>query len=192
MERVIALIPTINFKKAMDISKVLLNRADYPLEVMIFEDKARYGWVKVCNMAVRALEADYYIYLADDVFPGKFWLSKAMSIMKRKDAGLVGLNGGKWDGLIADFGLVKKEWMLKNYNGDLFFNGYKSHYGDTELTMLAINDRKYAYDPKAIMMEIHDKSEYKNNKEDRDLFRNRKRDGFNGMILDKELLQAYN
>lgn len=190
--RIAGMIPTINYRKAQVISEIVGRRAGFPIDIFLYEDKKRSGWVSVCNSFVKKFEYDFYVYLADDVFPGKNWLSKALKIQKEKNAGLVGLNGGKWDGLIADFGLVERNWMLKNYNGNLFFDGYKSHYGDTELTMIAIEDRKYAYDPSAIMMEIHDKFGYKNNKQDQALFKSRKTHGFDAKVLDRELLEAYN
>lgn len=188
---VLVILPTIREKKALEIAKTIKDRANYPCDVLVVLDKKKTGWVATLNATVKKYKYDYYVYAADDVFPGKRWLEIAMNTAKIKNAGLVALNGGKWFGALADFGLVERKFMLSNYGGDMLYSGYKSHYGDVELTILAKAKDKYAYSATALFVEVHDKTGYENNRQDQKKFRNRKKSGFNGKVKDRELLNQY-
>lgn len=191
-ESITAIIPTINPEKALETSKTLKDRAGMDFKLVVIEDIEKNGWVATINSAVRNNPSDYYIYLADDVFPSKNWLVEAMKVVKDKDLGLLAFNDGKWFGKMASFGLVKHDWMIKNYNGDLLNPVYRSHYADPEITLLALSDKVFGYAPKSIMMEVHNKTGIPNNKEDQAIFRQRKLSGFEGRITDTKILNLFN
>lgn len=178
---VVVVMPTIHPDIAVKTAKILSSRAGYPHKMLVVEDEGRSGFVATCNEVVKRNPADYYVYLTDDIFPSRNWLKDSMKLAIDKKAGLVGYNDGKWSGAIATCGLVEHNWMLKNYNGDMFYPKYFGHYNDTELTILALSDKTYAYDPSISLIEIdYEKEQKKVHKADRSLFMERKRSLFDG------------
>lgn len=159
-------------------------------------DDERAGLVTLHNRAFRALACTWYGYLAQDAFAGRDWLRQAMAALTTASHSsgptpqMLGFNDGKWQGQIASFGLVRQEWALGLYGGDLFFAGYHSHYADAELTLIAREQRVYAYDPHALMVEIDpEKDDKPVRAQDRALFRTRTQTGFAGRVKRPELLQ---
>ena len=65
------------------------------------------------------------------------WLALAVRAMEQQRASLLGFNDGKWHGQLAAFGLARRSWADSVYGGDLFFSGYRRHYADAELTLVA-------------------------------------------------------
>lgn len=187
-------IPTINPEKAKQCADILHQRAGYPHKIIAQaeEDDKRIGWVAMMNKMKQENPADFYVYLADDVFPSRDWLKNGMKVMLETGAGLLGFNDGKWNGLNASFGIVRHDWIKTIYDTDLLYKGYRSHYSDPELTMIAMAQNKYAYRPEILMVEIVYNKEGnnipRNNKDDRKLFRERKKSGFDGRVTDQEIL----
>jgi len=190
--KITVIMPTIHPEKAKKTAKILTSRAGIPHTMLVVEDVKKSGFVAICNGVVEQNQADYFVYVSDDVFPSRDWLKDAYSIAKDNNAGLVGFNDGKWDGAIATSGLVEDAWMRKNYNGKMFFPDYFGHYNDTELTILAINDNKYFYSSKSCLMEVdYDKESKAVNTKDRDLFTKRKSSGFDGKVSNINLINNY-
>ena len=70
--------------------------------------------------------------------------------------------------------------------------GYFGHYNDTELTLIAMQEGVYAFDPNIIFMEIDYEKESKGvNKEDKALFNRRLEHGFEGQVTRPDLLQMF-
>ena len=186
------IMPTIHQEQALKTLEILKTRAGCEFTNTVYPDDNRQGFVSLCNQEVKATKADYYVYLTDDIFPSRNWLKDALALMKEKKAGLVGFNDGKWQGLLATCGLVDATWMKKNYNGNLFFPGYFGHYNDTELTMIAMQDNKYAYDPNICLTEIdYEKETKKVHVPDRELYAMRKESNFDGLVTDDKLKQLF-
>ena len=184
--------PTIHPEIAEKTTKILKTRANYTHEIVVVEDVDKTGFVAVCNQVIKDIPADYYVYLTDDIFPSRNWLKDAMENLQSKGAKLFGFNDGKWKGSIATCGLVEAEWMKKNYDGNMFFSGYFGHYNDTELTMLAMNENVYSYDPNVSLIEVdYEKEGKKVHQKDRELFTARKNTGMDGKIKNIELLEMF-
>lgn len=150
------------------------------------------GFIALVNRAFELSDAPFFGYMAQDAFPGRSWLHNALNYIEKTDAGLLGFNDGKWAGALAGFGLVRRSWAVKNYGGALFNPAYRSHYADAELTLLALNDGKYAYDPDAVLVEVDWEKEQKTvNANDRALFQRRAASGFDDRITNPTLLSMF-
>ena len=184
-------------EQAKKTAEVMRVRAGYDCDIVIIEDKDRVGYTSTINTTFKANSDKYnlFVYTAQDVFVGKNWLANAMIEQFKKQSGLVSFNDGKWDGALASFGLVDVGWAKQNYNGNLFFPGYQSHYGDTELTQLAKQQKTYRYAEKAVMMEVdYEKATSTGKgvvKKDKKLYKKRKKSKFDGLITDKELIDQF-
>lgn len=174
-EPVITLImPSIDMPKANATALQLMQTAGMSFNLLVVEDVDRKGFIAIVNETVRKNPSDFYIYTAQDAFGGKDWLKIAYETMEKENAGLFAFNDGKWNGELAAFGMVRHEWMEKNYLGDLFCNLYKSHYADTELTMLALKDGKLSKNPESLMIEVdYDKKSHGVNLDDKELYAER-------------------
>lgn len=182
------IMPTIHREMADKAMKILKSRAGVDGQFLVIEDTDRHGFVKVANAAFKHTKARYVAYVTDDVFPSRGWLKDALALMKSKGAGLVGFNDGKWKGSLATVGLVDREWVKHQYGGDMFYHEYFGHYNDTELTMIALEDNKYAYDPNISLIEVdYDKDTKKVNPADRALFNERKK----SVVLDSKIREMF-
>lgn len=177
-------LPTVNPEKAQKYGDLMMLRARVECNLYILEDIPHKGWVNVINEAKRSFPADYYVYAADDAYPGRDWLREALDTMKSTGAGLVGFNEGKFQELNAGFGLVKHDWIETIYGGDIFHSGYKSHYAEPELTHIARAQDKFTYNPRAVLVEVvfnkDGDNSIKNNLDDERLFFKRLESGFDG------------
>lgn len=186
------ILPTIHPKLAEKTWEILTSRAGMEFTGAIKHDLSHQGFVKQCNDEVEEIEAEYYVYLTDDIFPSRNWLKDGIDLMKKKNAGLLGFNDLKWKGSIATCGIVEKKWISSVYGGNLFYPEYFGHYNDTELTLIAMEQDKYCYDANISLAEIdYEKDSKPVNKEDRELFNNRKAYGFDGKVKKKELLEMF-
>jgi len=191
-DQIVVIMPTIHPELAEKTAKILSSRAGMVHKMVVIEDKERQGYAKTANQAVRDNPADYYVYLTDDIFPSRNWLLTAFKTLKEMKCSLCGFNDGKWGGAIATCGLVSTDWMSKNYQGELFFSGYFGHYNDTELTMLAMNDHLYCYNPEASLIEVdYDKENKSVNPDDLATFNKRKATKFDNRVTDEKLMALY-
>jgi len=180
--RVAVIMPTTKIDMANMAVKKMQERAGKPADYFIIEDFERNGFVNVVNDFVRSnKDYDYYVYVAQDAYAGEWWLKYALDEIMDKDAGLLAFNDGKWNGKLAAFGMVEREWMLQNYGGDLFYKGYNANYCDVELTLLAMRDNKFAYTGESVMVEF-DFNKHGVNRKDKRLFNKRKMLLFNSSL----------
>lgn len=150
------------------------------------------GFIALANRAFEQSDAPFFGYMAQDAFPGRKWLRNALNSVEKTNAGLLGFNDGKWAGALAGFGLVRRSWAVQNYGGPLFNPAYHSHYADAELTLLALNEGKYTYDPEAVLVEVDwEKDQKKVNTDDRALFQLRAASGFDDRIKNPLLLSMF-
>jgi hypothetical protein len=134
-------------------AQLMARRAGAAGQLLCVHDVHRAGFISVANTAFRRSIAPQFAYVAQDAFAGRRWLVLALEALAEKDGGLLGFNDGKWGGILAAFGLVSREWALANYGGDLFWPEYKSHYADVELTLIAMQQRKFRFEPLSLLVE---------------------------------------
>lgn len=186
------IMPAIDKEMAAQAGKMLQQRAGMPCNVHILIDHDRHGFIKTANHAFKNTSGKYVVYVAQDVFPGRNWLLNAFTEMVKTSSAMLGFNDGKWEGELASFGMVRRDWVEKIYDGNLFYPGYNSHYCDTELTLIAMQQKTYCYNPNATMIENDpDKDGKSVNAADKALFAKRKADNFGGLVHDPELLGKF-
>lgn len=188
---VLVIMPHINEEQAQKTAKILKARSGVEAKLLLVEDKNRNGFVKVVNDVVKNIKAELYVYTAQDVFVSKNWLYEALIAQARYGAWVTAFNDGKWGGAMAQFGMVTREWV--DTMGWLFPPCYKASYCDVEISQIAKQMNKYGFAEKAIMMEIDYDKDFigKVNKEDKALYNERKKTGFDGKVADTNLLEQF-
>lgn len=183
---VLVVVPTTNVEQAKQAGEVMKLRAGASFDLMIVEDTKHIGYVKTLNYVAKESKHDVIVYTAQDVLVGQNWLRHALLKMLVENAGLVCFHDGKWNGHLASFGAVQMSWCRTVYGGEIFYPGYHSHYGDTELTQIAKSQGRYAYAENAVMLEVDfNKILGKGKgvvKADKDLFKKRKLTNFDGLV----------
>jgi hypothetical protein len=190
---VLVVIPATDVQMAQRAAALASSRAGVAATVLIVLDTARMGLVRVHNEVFKHTQSTHYAYLAQDAFVGRDWLSLGLDALERQNAALLGFNDGKWQGQLASFGLAKRDWVNTLYNGSFFFEGYKSHYADTELTLIAREQHRYAYEPNAVVMEVdwNKDAAPSTSAEDKSLFKARAKTGFANRVTRPELLGLF-
>lgn len=186
---VLVVIPTTNLEQAKVAGEVMKQRAGLNFDLMIVEDTKRVGYVKTLNYVAKESSHDVIVYTAQDALVGFNWLRNALLKMLVENAGLVGFHDGKWNGKLASFGAVQMSWCKHIYGGNIFYPGYHSHYGDTELTQIAKSQGRYAYAENAVMLEVDFNKILGRGsgvvKADKKLFKERKESNFDGLVTDE-------
>jgi hypothetical protein len=190
---ILVIMPHIDEELATKTANLMRVRAGVPHKMLLVEDKKRQGFVKTINTAVRNNKAELYVYTAQDAFVSRNWLYEAIMCQAKHMAEVVSFNDGKWDGAMAQFGLVTHNF-LKNYDGNLFPDCYNCNYCDVEITQVAKQQGRYAWAEKAIMMEIDyvkDLGGKKVNMDDKALYNERKKTHFDGKVTNEDLLKEF-
>lgn len=152
-------------------------------------DAQRQGFVSVLNQVFRASQSPWLGYMAQDAFAGRDWMALALDALKARSGGLLGFNDGKWHGQLASFGLASREWVQSVYGGDFFFAGYRSHFADAELTLVARQQGRYVYEPESVLLEVDWSKEQSGvHAPDRSLFRARAMQGYGQRVSDPALI----
>lgn len=190
--QVLIAMPYVDRGSAERCARLMASRAGASGLLLCVHDDDREGYISVVNQVFRLTESPMFGYVAQDAFPGRLWLSTALDAVRTRDHGLFAFNDGKWMGALAGFGLASRQWAEKNYDGDFFYPGYRSHYADVELSLMAMNDRKYCYDPNSLLVEVDwNKDLAAVDLHDRALYKIRKSNGFDGQILSSGLLNLF-
>ena len=176
--RAIFVMPFIDRKQASMACDIFSKRANSSDGVLIaIQDTYRVGFVQTANEIFKSTSSELFGYLASDAFPCRRWLEMSLAGFSNNDIGLLSYNDGKWYGKLAGFGLVKRSWLADFYSNSLFFSGYKSHYGDTELSVLAHATKKLGYNANIAIMEIDFEKDIKGvDENDKLLFQQRMRE----------------
>ena len=173
-------------------TELLARRAACDGLLLAVHDAERAGFIAVANRIFRASRSALFGYVAQDAFAGREWGKRVIAALRDQKHGLLGFNDGKWSGLLAAFGVARRIWAGKNYAGDLFFPGYTSHYADVELTLLALEQGAYAYDPNCVMIEVdYEKDGKPVNQSDQKIFAERKNTGFDEKVSSERLLSLF-
>lgn len=190
---ILVIMPHINEELATKTASIMKARAGINCKILLVEDKKRQGFVKTVNHVTRNNKADLYVYTAQDAFVNRGWLYEAILEQAKYGAGLVAFNDGKWNGQMAQFGMMTREFAEANFNGGVFPDCYNANYCDVEISQVAKQQGRYAWAQKAIMMEIDYVKDFKGkvNLEDKALYNERKKTGFDGKVTDENLLKEF-
>lgn len=176
-------VPFLDRDMAARLDEILRFRAKSPGALLFIEDDARLGFMMAANLAYSWTESPFFGYAAQDAYPGERWLALALDTLKRSGAGLLAFNDGRFFGTLAVFGLVRRAWLKTIYPKTLFYPGYKSHFGDTELSSIAFAREQLIFNPNCLLMEIdYSKHRHGHNPEDETLYRRRSLTGFDGLV----------
>jgi hypothetical protein len=178
--------PTTEIDMAERSAALMSSRAGIEGSILIVLDTARKGFIHIANRVFEQSDSQYFGYVAQDAFAGRGWLRLAADTLNQKDGGLFAFNDGKWHGLLAAFGMVRRSWAESNYSGKLFYPDYQRHYGDAELTLIAKSDHKLCYHPASVLVEVDWEKDTKAvDIEDKQLFNQRKESLFEGRVSDE-------
>lgn len=185
-------LPATNLAQALACANLLSERSGCSIKVFVIEDDIGFGFIQISNLMFKSSNAPFFAYVAQDAFPGRYWASIAIKSLENSKQGLLAFNDGKWFGKLAAFGLLRRNWANKNYNGNLFHPGYQSHYADTELTLIASQENQLCYNANAVLVEVdYDKDKKGNNPHDKNLYAERKLKMFDGKVYDSTLLNMF-
>lgn len=191
-EDVILVMPYIDHAMAERCAEMLSRRAGMSGLILAVQDTDRDGFIAVANRVFEKTESEYFGYVAQDAFPGNQWLDLAVKTLRKQGASLLAFNDGKWKGALAAFGLADRRWARSNYEGKFFFPDYRRHFADVELTVLAISQKQYCYNPNSVLVEVDwDKEKSSVNASDKALYHHRKSDGFNKRVTSQTLLDMF-
>lgn len=152
---VVLVMPCTDSAQARQAGRLMVGRAGVEnAALLLVQDVHQAGFVALANRCFAATQSRYFGYVAQDAFAGRLWLKLALDALQKHDKALFGFNDGKWGGLLASFGLGRRDWLQANYGGPLFDPGYHQHYADTELTVLAMGNHQYCRDPQAVLVEV--------------------------------------
>lgn len=190
---VVIVMPFVDMAAATRSARLMVARAGMQSGVILeVRDAEGAGFVALANAAFRATRSRYFGYVAQDAFAGRGWLERAVAVLETSGKALLAFNDGKWMGVLAGFGLVRREWAACNYGGELFHAGYEGHYADVELSVLAMNQRQLCYDANCVLIEVDwDKDQKAVSVEDRALYRQRAASGFDGRVSSPQLLGLF-
>ena len=188
----LVIMPYIDRTAAERSARQLAARAGVGGLLLAIQDCDRQGFISIINQAYRRTQSASVAYVAQDAFAGRHWLKLALDALRKSGKGLHGFNDGKWMGALAGFGLATRTWADANYGGDLFHPAYQRHYADVELTVLALGDQQYCYDPNAVLMEVDwDKEHAAVDPGDRALYRRRVAAQLGGRVQSPKLLALF-
>ncbi len=160
--------------------------------VLAVHDDAREGFIRIANSVFSNSESAFFGYAAQDAYAGRDWLARALRPFRDRSINLLAFNDGKWFGALAAYGLARRSWAEGTYGGDLFFPRYRRHYADTELTLIALEQKALGYAADSVLVEVDwEKDSREVERSDRELFRERARGGFEGRVKSKELQSRF-
>ena len=182
-DEVVLVLPYIDHELAVRLETVLRLRAEHPGLLVLVDDDERMGFIRVANFVYMRTRSPFFGYLAQDAFPGMYWLQQGMRIIQETGAGLLAFNEGRFFGTLAAFGLARRAWLKTLYRNMLFYPGYKSQYGDTELSAIAFGQNQMVFNPNALLIEVdYDKHAKANDPEDDALYKARLATRFDGLM----------
>jgi hypothetical protein len=171
---------------------LMARRAGAPGLVLAVHDDDREGFIRIANRVFASSASAFFGYVAQDAYPGRYWLRNALTVLANPSTQLVAFNDGKWFGALAGYGLVRRSWAGSLYGGPLFCPQYVRHYADAELSVIALEQDALGYAADGVLVEVDwDKDARPVEQRDRQLFRSRARAGFDGKVKTKELQDRF-
>ncbi len=185
---IVVIMPCIDQKRGLETAHILSSRAGTPCKILVIYDLIRQGFIKTLNETANCVLSKYIVYLAQDAYPGRYWLQCAHETLEKSGKSLLAFNDGKWRGRIASFGMVRTEWAKLLYGGPVFYPGYTAHKADNELTVIARVQRAYIYNPECTLVEYDPHKVFNETfPEDKRLFFKRFISGFDGLVPPERL-----
>jgi hypothetical protein len=173
----------IDTELAKKASEVMKRRTKQEGLLLFVEDDMRLGFIMVTNLVYAKTTSRYFVYTAQDAFAGEFWLDYGLDTIKKSKCGLLAFNDGRFFGKIAVFGLADRQWVNTIYGKFIFHHQYKSHFADTELSVIAAQTQNLVFNSNAILLEVdYEKHLHGNNQDDHKLYIERANNGFDNRI----------
>jgi hypothetical protein len=174
-DMITVVMPSIDIGKACLAACRLIKYSGISMRMIIIHDTIRQGYVKSLNLIASHINSEFVAYVAEDVLAGKDWLLIAHQKLIKEKKSVLAFNDGRYQGDLATFGLVRKSFCEQFYGaGHIFFEGYKTHRADDELTLLAKLHSQFAFSPLALMIENDYRTQRPLNTDDVALFNDRK------------------
>ena len=171
--------PAIDIELAWKAAKVMQLRSDQEGMLIIALDDLQQGFIATTNALYERTRSTYFCYVAQDAFPGHYWLDYGVQTLQKSHAGLLAFNDGRFFGRIAVFGLANRKWIDTVYSGKFFYPGYHSHFADTEISVIAQAGGNLVFNPNALLIEVdYEKHLHGNLPADETLYRQRAAQGF--------------
>lgn len=188
---VLFVMPCTDLPMARRAATLMIERAGAALTVLIVEDLDGWGFVRITNRVFQATQGRCFGYVAQDAFAGRQWLALALAALQAPDKHLFAFNDGKWHGVIASFGLARRDWAARNYpQGEFFHAAYQQHFADVELSLLALACAGHCHDARSVLVEVDwHKDHAPVNAGDRALYHSRLATGMDGRVRSAELLK---
>ena len=182
-EQAVLVLPYIDEAQARRLEPVLRRRALCEGLLVLVHDTRRLGFIRVANLVFAKSTSKYFGYLAQDAFPGDGWLKCGLRALDNTGGWLLAFNDGRFFGNLAVFGLLQRAWAQRLYHNCVFFPGYRTHFGDTELSAIAMGCNKLVFNPGCVLCEVdYEKHDKGVDPADDQLYRQRARTGFGGLI----------
>lgn len=160
--------------------------------ILQIQDSEAQGFISLVNTAFAVTNSRFFAFVAQDAYAGRRWLQRGVAALEKNGRSLLAFNDGKWMGALAGFGLVRREWAASNYSGELFYPGYRRHYADVELTVLAMSSEQVCYDANSVLIEVDwDKDQKAVDSADRETYLQRAGGGFDGRVTSQKLLGLF-
>ena len=187
---VLFVMPSTDMPMARRAAAQLAQRADAHGHLLIVEDQHGWGFIRIANAVFKATQSPYFGYVAQDAYAGRQWLSLALQALKQSGKSLLAFSDGKWHGAFASFGLAVRAWASQNYaDGQLFEPGYRRHFADVEISVLAISQGHYIHEPRSMLIEVDwHKDSAPVDAQDHAHYRSRVAAGFEGRVTQPLLL----
>jgi hypothetical protein len=167
--------PSIDIGQASLAACRMIKFSGTSMRMIIVHDTIRQGFIKSLNLIASHINSEFIAYVAEDAVAGKDWLRIAHQTLIKQKKSVLAFNDGKYQRDLAAFGLVRKSFCEQFYGvGHIFFEGYKTHRADDELTLLAKLHGQYCFSPLALLVEADFRTQRPINTEDAALFNERK------------------
>lgn len=187
-QETLVVIPFTDVSMVKQSAQLMAKRAQAPGIILAVFDDLQLGFIQIVNQVFQQTESDLFAYVAQDAFAGRAWLKLALDALGQQFQ-FLGFNDGKWAGAVASFGLARRAWAIQNYLGNFFCPQYQSHYADAELTLLAMQEGMYAYEPNSLLVELDWEKDAKHvDQHDRKIFLQRRTLGFDSRVTNPHLL----
>ena len=148
------IMPAIDIGQATLAACRMIQYAGISMRMIIVHDAIRQGFVKSLNRIASNIDSEFIAYVAQDALAGQHWLRIAHETLVHEKKSVLAFNDGRYNGDLATFGLVRKSFCEQFYGaGHIFFEGYKTHRADDELTLLAKLHHQIAFSPSALLVE---------------------------------------
>jgi len=188
-QETLVVIPFTDVSLVKQSAQLMAKRAMASGTILAVYDDLQWGFIQIVNQVFRQTHSDTFAYAAQDAFAGRAWLQLAVDALGQQYQ-FLGFNDGKWAGAMASFGLARRPWASKNYQGNFFCPQYRSHYADAELTLLAMQEGVYVYEANSLLVEMDWEKDIKRvDENDRKIFLQRRLLGFDSRVTNLHLLQ---